>query len=610
MADEHKFQVDLGGIIDLLSNHLYSGPEVFLRELLQNAVDAITARGQMDVMHVGAIQMEVMRGRGTSPPTLIVEDNGIGLTSDEIHQFLATIGRSSKREAIDREDFIGQFGIGLLSCFVVADEITVITRSAKTGPGGQPAHPPVEWKGRADGTYSIRELERDFAPGTQVYLQAKAGRAELFDSDFVFETVKRFGGHLPIPVQIVVGESKRTINEPPPWQRPYPNESARRAAYLDYGEEMFATRFFDAIPLRSETGGIDGIAFVLPHAASLASKRTHQVYLKHMLLSEQADKLLPDWAFFVKCVINAQDLRPTASRESFYDDDKLAAARESLGLCLRDYLVQLATQDRRRLNELIALHYLAMKTLAVEDDDFFEMFIDYLPFETSLGEIPLGTYLEQNPVVKYVQTLDEFRQVAGVAAAQGECLVDGGYVHDASLLEKLAEIFPDRQVERIDVSDMSDSFEELSLEEHDAAFGLLKVADQVLRRHGCQVEVRKFRPEQLPTLYTMNPEAGFRRNLDRTREQADSLWSEVLDGLAASREKTASAQMCLNYRNRLIRRLAELKDTKLVRKAIEMLYVQALLLGHYPLRAEELKLMGDGLLGLIELVIERSGEAT
>ena len=65
--------------------------------------------------------------------------------------------------------------------------------------------------------------------------------------------------------------------------------------------------------------------------------------------------------------------------------------------------------------------------------------------------------------------------------------------------------------------------------------------------------------------------------------------------------------MCLNYRNRLIRRLAELKDTKLVRKAIEMLYVQALLLGHYPLRAEELKLMGDGLLGLIELVIERTG---
>ena len=68
------------------------------------------------------------------------------------------------------------------------------------------------------------------------------------------------------------------------------------------------------------------------------------------------------------------------------------------------------------------------------------------------------------------------------------------------------------------------------------------------------------------------------------------------------------AQMCFNYQNPLIRRLAHLTDTVLVRKGIEMLYVQALLLGHYPLRSEELKLMGDGLLGLIELVIARTGE--
>ena len=128
MSDEHKFQVDLGGIIDLLSNHLYSGPEVFLRELLQNAVDAITARGLIESGHVGSVQFETIQGKGRLPPTLVVEDNGIGLTSEEIHQFLSTIGRSSKRESLDRDDFIGQFGIGLLSCFVVADEITLITR--------------------------------------------------------------------------------------------------------------------------------------------------------------------------------------------------------------------------------------------------------------------------------------------------------------------------------------------------------------------------------------------------------------------------------------------------------------------------------------------------
>ena len=72
---------------------------------------------------------------------------------------------------------------------------------------------------------------------------------------------------------------------------------------------------------------MDGVAFVLPYTPNLAAKRTHRVYLKNMLLSEEADDLLPEWAFFVKAVVNVNDLRPTASRESFYEDEKLDDAR-------------------------------------------------------------------------------------------------------------------------------------------------------------------------------------------------------------------------------------------------------------------------------------------
>ena len=104
---------------------------------------------------------------------------------------------------------------------------------------------------------------------------------------------------------------------------------------MEYGRNTFGTTFFDAIPLHSDAGKVDGIAFVLPYSPSLAHKRTHRVYLKNMLLSESAEGLLPDWAFFVKCVVNAQGLRPTASREEFYEDDALVAAREKLGDCLR-----------------------------------------------------------------------------------------------------------------------------------------------------------------------------------------------------------------------------------------------------------------------------------
>ena len=88
MSTDHNFQVNLRGVISLLSDHLYSGPQVYVRELLQNSVDAITARRQFEEDHEGKISLEILAGAGKSPSTLIAHDNGIGLTQAEVHQFL------------------------------------------------------------------------------------------------------------------------------------------------------------------------------------------------------------------------------------------------------------------------------------------------------------------------------------------------------------------------------------------------------------------------------------------------------------------------------------------------------------------------------------------
>src|SRR5262249_37233762 len=183
-------------------------------------------------------------------------------------------------------------------------------------------------------------------------------------------------------------------------------------ALLEYGRKTFEMDFFDAIPLRSAVGEVDGVAFVLPFSPSLATKRTHRVYLKHMLLSENAENLVPDWAFFVKCVVNANDLRPTASRESFYEDDKLASTRDALGDCLRNSRVGLARREPQRLQQFIALHHLSIKALATRDDEFFKLFIDWLPFETSLGDMTMGGYRKQNDTIRYAPRVDAFRQIA------------------------------------------------------------------------------------------------------------------------------------------------------------------------------------------------------
>src|SRR6185369_13835217 len=127
MTESRAFQVDLRAIVDLLSHHLYASPRVYVRELLQNAVDAIVATGAPEG---GEIRIT------TGADGLRITDNGIGLTEAQVHELLATIGRSSKRDELGfaRHEFLGQFGIGLLSCFLVADEIRVHTRRAGAEP--------------------------------------------------------------------------------------------------------------------------------------------------------------------------------------------------------------------------------------------------------------------------------------------------------------------------------------------------------------------------------------------------------------------------------------------------------------------------------------------
>ena len=603
---DYKFQINLGGIIDLLSNHIYSSPQIYVRELLQNGVDAILARRYVEPEHAGAIRIRVLGDAEGGQPSLVFEDNGVGLNEEEIHRFLATIGQTSKRGdlAEQRTDYIGQFGIGLLSCFVVSDEIVVVTRSAKDD-----AARTMEWRGRADGTYSIRMLDEEIEPGTHVHLRCKAGSEEYFKPQAVRRMARHYGSLLPYPITLAEGDgSPVPINEEqPPWKRTFTDADEERAAYLAYGGETFEMTFFDYVPLRSQVGDVQGVAFVLPFSPSLATRRTHKVYLKNMLVSENAEGLLPDWAFFVKCVVNANELRPTASRESFYEDEALNLTRAALGRSLRAYLIELAEEQPQRLQKLISLHMLSIKALAVDDDEFYQLFIDWLPFETNAGQMTLGEYKRQNRVVRYVPDLDQFRQIARVAASQSLVVVNAGYVHDADLLAKHFDVFPATPIEIVDSTSLMHSFEFLTLDEQESTGDFTRFADRVLRPFNCATEIRKFSPRELPALYNASSEVNFYRSVEQAREIADPLWSNVLGSITRELPGDAFASLCFNYDNPLIYKLSRMRDETLLQLSIQMLYVQSLLLSHRPLNAKEMSLLNDGLLGLLEWGVEAEG---
>ena len=369
-----RFKVNLEGMIKLLSNHLYSSPEVYVRELLQNAIDAITARKKIDNAFEGEVYFEIFEASKDNSPTLVIEDNGIGLTEDEVHQFLSVIGQSSKKEDIlsYQNDFIGQFGIGLLSCFIVSDEILLITKSVKSTKT-------IEWTGRCDGTYHVRELETNNLPGTKVYLRCKPGSEDFFQTTMLKDLLVHYGCFLPYPVYFSDTIIKIKIND----QKPFSFERDKiihedKEKILEYGLKTFDEHFLDYIPLLSNVGDITGFAYIIAHKMNPSVRRKHRVYLKDMFLSDNVENLLPDWAFFAKCIVNIKDLQPTASREELYDDKKLKDAQQELSQCIRNYLVQKAKYETDTLRSIISIHGLAIKALAIEDDELYQLFINFL----------------------------------------------------------------------------------------------------------------------------------------------------------------------------------------------------------------------------------------
>ncbi|MCD7929883.1 MAG: ATP-binding protein [Tannerellaceae bacterium] len=222
------FQVNLKGMISLLSEHIYSNPATFIRELLQNGIDAITAFRSIDETFRGQIQVTLEQSGN-----MIFQDNGIGLTEQEIHEVLTVIGESSKRSGAAVDDFIGRFGIGLLSCFVVSNEIVFETRSALSKQA-------IRWKGRSDGTYETTQLEGEYPIGTRVLLTPKPEWKHLFGYDIFRRNITFYDNSLPYPVLLTANEKTEQINDPEPvWCR----AGASREELLEYGKKNSVPRF-------------------------------------------------------------------------------------------------------------------------------------------------------------------------------------------------------------------------------------------------------------------------------------------------------------------------------------------------------------------------------
>ncbi len=351
MTETIEFQAEARQLLQLMIHSIYSDKDVFLRELVSNASDALDklrlASYQDKDLDADVSDLHVELTTDSEARTLTVRDNGIGMTRDEVVELIGTIAKSGTAEMLAQlraseptteqgAELIGQFGVGFYSSFMVADRVELTTRKAGTSEG-------VHWESTGEGTYTL-EPAPDAPQGTAITLHLKAEDAEDQLHDYaqpgtVTRIVKRYSDFLTWPIRLnpdAEDGSPEPINSMKAlWARARSevtddelNEFYRHVSH-DWQEPL------ETIRLAGEgTFEYQALLFLPSRAPMDLFMREHhrgvQLYVKRVFVMDECEALVPEYLRFVKGVVDAADLSLNVSREILQQDRQIQAIRKRL----------------------------------------------------------------------------------------------------------------------------------------------------------------------------------------------------------------------------------------------------------------------------------------
>ncbi len=560
MSDEIEIlpvEIHLPGLLKLLGEHLYSDPRVAVREMVQNAHDTCIRRREEDTALAGVYQPRIDVRIDHAAGQLCIEDNGSGLTRDEIGTFLATIGRGYTGElrerlgAAGREealDLIGLFGLGLLSAFIIATRIDIITASYQT--------PTLAWRWVSEGgqSYALRRAERAEI-GTTVRLDLRPDARFLMEPGVLTDVLRVYAEFLPVP--IYVADEQRPINDTPaPWLRERERGEpglARTTHFAAWVEARYGQKPLTVLPLTDVTtaGGrvipLYGVLYIPPRSIiSIQEFGDVTVYVRHMFITEHERDLLPEWARFVSGVIDCPLLNPTASRESLRHDETYEAIRQALGKQLLAHFEQLAEVAPFDWAAIVQAHNDLIKGWAVRSAELFLRVADLVSFKTSRGQLTLPEYLHDNPGrIYYYDADDGVTQALALFEARGLAVIDARWFADAAFLRRYGEYL------FTTVEDADGSWQPLI---------------EACRAEGFPVRLLAYEPEHLPMILLYPPGAERLRRAQRGVEEgrfAGPIRRLVRGYLQRQEPDEAMLKgvLHLNARNPLLRRVRDLGPT-------------------------------------------------
>ncbi|KKK04938.1 heat shock protein 90 [Micromonospora sp. HK10] len=351
-----EFQAEARQLLQLMVHSIYSNKDVFLRELISNASDALDKLRLESLvdkdLQVDTADLHIEIEVDKEARTLTVRDNGIGMSRDEVVGLIGTIAKSGTAELLARlrevkdaaasQELIGQFGVGFYATFMVADRVTLLTRRAGQAGG-------TRWESTGEGTYSVEAVD-DAPQGTSVTLHLKPVDTEDNLHDYtaewtIREIVKRYSDFIAWPIRMTVdkpGEDGATSRE----EQTLNSMKALWARSRDEVDEAEYKEFYrhvahdwadplETIHMRGEgTFEYEALLFLPSHAPldlfAPQGRRGVQLYVKRVFIMDDCDALMPNYLRFVKGVVDAHDLSLNISREILQQDRQIRAVRRRL----------------------------------------------------------------------------------------------------------------------------------------------------------------------------------------------------------------------------------------------------------------------------------------
>ncbi len=422
-----SFQTEVSQLLKLMIHSLYSNKEIFMRELISNASDAIDKlRFESladEALLEGDGELKIRVAFDKEARTITFSDNGVGMNRQEVMDNIGTIAKSGTRQFIDSltgdqtkdSNMIGQFGVGFYSSFIVADKVSLTTRRAGTG-----AEHGVCWTSSGEGDYTLENIEKA-EHGTEVVLHLREGEDEFLEGIRLRTIIRKYSDHIPVSIEMLKEAAPSTEDEASATQEQEEYETVNSASALwmrpksEIKEEEY-NEFYKHVahdyedPLAHSHNRVEGrieytSLLYIPARAPFdlwdrEARHGIKLYVQRVFIMDDAEHLMPNYLRFIRGVVDSNDLPLNVSREILQHNKTIDSMRAGSVKKILDILQSIAKKDEEKYAKFWSEFGNVMKEGPAEDHANQQKLAKLLRFATTDNDsaeqsVSLDQYIER-----------------------------------------------------------------------------------------------------------------------------------------------------------------------------------------------------------------------